>query len=200
MIKIFYAYRIIGLAIMLAISGCAAVSTATNSALEVVGVKKPEIPELPDAQKLPRTIQINLHASENLNVDANGRPLALIARVYKLRQSANFQQTSYDTFLNPQKEKDVLGSDLMEVKEITLVPGQRYHAEEKVSQEAYFIGVVALFRSPANQRWRATFPAADVEKTGITIGMHACALTVGVGSAIKLVGDDIASLSSVHCQ
>ncbi len=189
--------------LVLSIAGCAAVgtvATVANAALEVTGIKKPPVPELPDAQKAPRTILINLQASESLNTDANGRSLALVARIYKLRQTANFQQASYDTFLNPQKEKDALGTDLLEVTEVTLVPGQKYRASEKVSREAYFVGVVALFRAPAPQRWRATFAAADAEKTGITVGMTACALTVGTGQTVKADTDDLKTLSSVRCQ
>jgi type VI secretion system protein VasD len=190
------------IALIISVAGCSnmtGVATVANSALEAVGIKKPELPELPDIQKPPRTIQINLHAGQNLNVDESGRSLALIARVYKLKQNTSFQQASYDTFLNPQKEKEALGADLIEVKEITLIPGQRYQANEKVSGEAYFIGVVALFRSPASQRWRVSFPTSEVEKTGITVGLHACALSVGVGKISEVAGQKPATLASVRC-
>jgi type VI secretion system protein VasD len=184
-------------------AGCASVSSTgsiAESALEAVGLKKPQAPEVPDALKAPRNIQINLHASKTMNIGENGQSLSLVTRVYKLKQSAAFQQASYDTFLSSAKEKEVLGTDLIEVKELTLVPGQRYQFDEKVSKEAYFIGVVALFRSPAQQRWRVTFSSAEIEKTGITIGMHACALSVGTGTTVKAGADDNSSLSAVRCQ
>ncbi|MCU6432923.1 type VI secretion system lipoprotein TssJ [Undibacterium sp. Jales W-56] len=185
------------------LAGCAAVSTVgsvANIALEATGLKKPDAPEIPDAQQAPRNIAIRLHASENLNVDANGRPLALVTRVYKLRQGAAFQQIPFDVFLNPQKEKELLGNDLLEVKEVMLVPGQRYEIVEKVTKEAYFIGVVALFRSPAQQRWRATFVAKEAEVSGITIGLHACALSVGIGSAMLDKENPGKLLGPVRCQ
>ncbi|WP_035820629.1 type VI secretion system lipoprotein TssJ [Janthinobacterium sp. RA13] len=163
----------------LLLTGCAggAIGTLANAALQMAGVAKPP-PELPDAQKPPRNVSIRLHAAQRLNTDADGRPLALVARIYKLRQNAAFEQAPYDSFLDAQREKATLGADLMEVKEVLLVPGQRYEVQEKVSKEAYFIGVVALFRAPASQRWRATFGAADAERGGITVGLHACALSV----------------------
>ena len=172
-------------------AGCAggAIGTLANAALQMAGVAKPP-PELPDAQKPPRNVSIRLHAAQRLNTDAEGRPLALVARIYKLRQSAAFEQAPYDSFLDAQREKAALGADLMEVKEVLLVPGQRYEVQEKVSKEAYFIGVVALFRAPAAQRWRATFGAADAERGGITVGLHACALSVSGTS----------TLSSPRCQ
>ena len=182
------------LLLLLPLTGCAggAIGSLASAALQMAGVAKPPA-ELPDAQKPPRNVRIHLHAAQRLNTDAEGRPLALVARIYKLRQSAAFEQAAYDSFLDAQKEKAVLGADLMEVKEVLLVPGQRYEIEEKVSKEAYFIGVVALFRAPAAQRWRATFAAADAERGGITVGLHACALSVGGGGAM-------AALSSVRCQ
>ncbi|WP_402718947.1 type VI secretion system lipoprotein TssJ [Janthinobacterium rivuli] len=175
----------------LLLAGCAggAIGTLANAALQMAGVAKPP-PELPDAQKPPRNVSIRLHAAQRLNTDADGRPLALVARIYKLRQSAAFEQAPYDSFLDAQREKAALGADLMEVKEVLLVPGQRYEVQEKVSKEAYFIGVVALFRAPAAQRWRATFAAADAERGGITVGLHACALSVS----------GMATLSAPRCQ
>lgn len=150
--------------------------------------------------KVPRTVSIKLHASETLNLDASGRPLALVTKVYKLKQSTAFLQAPYDTFLNPQKEKEALGTDLLEVKEVTLVPGQHYEVAEKVSYEAGFIGVVALFRNPAPARWRVAFPAASAEKSGIVVGMHACVMSVGTGTTTS--GDPTTAnqlLSSVRC-
>lgn len=165
------------------LGGCAAgVGSVAGAALEMVGLRKPALPELPDAQKPPRTIAIRLQAGDKLNADADGRPLALVTRIYKLRQTAAFEQASYDSFLTPQRERELLGADLLEVKELLLVPGQHYEAFEKVSREAYFIGVVALFRAPAPQRWRLAFAAGEAEQAGITVAVHACALSVGPGA------------------
>ena len=132
----------------LALIGCSTttaisvVSAMASSALEASGLKKPTAPEVTDALKVPRTVPIKLHASSALNIDQAGRPLALIAKIYKLRQNTAFVQATYATFLSPQKEKEALGNDLIEVKEVTLIPGQRYEFLEKVSHEAKYIGVV----------------------------------------------------------
>ena len=145
-----------------------------------------------------RNVPIRLHAASALNVDAGGRPLAVVARIYKLRQEAAFQGATYDTFLNPQKEKDALGADLIDVKEVMLVPGQRYEAIEKFGRDAYFVGVVALFHSPAPQRWRLAYSAADAAVGGITVGVHGCALSSGAGA--KALGASANLLSPVRCQ
>ncbi|SEN28401.1 type VI secretion system protein VasD [Duganella sp. CF517] len=183
---------------LLALQGCAAGSIA-GAALQLAGVQKP--PELPDAQKPPRTVAIRLHAAQNLNAGKGEQPMALTTRIYKLRQTATFQQMNFNAFLNAQTERELLGNDLLEVKEVTLIPGQRYEVAEKVTREAYFIGVVALFQAPAEQRWRLSFAAADAEKSGITVGLHACAMSLGAGAlATTAVNQTGKPLAAVRCQ
>ena len=181
--RFLFVFFVLGSAFIL--SACAAVgavSAATkiaNFALESTGLKKPELPEF---QKPPRNIALKLHASSNLNAGATGKPLSLITRVYKLKQTAAFYSAPYDVFLSPEKEKALLGADLLEVRELTLVPGQLYEVTEQVSSESTYIGVVTLFRKPAPQRWRAAFAAAEAETSGITMGLHACSMTLGKGA------------------
>lgn len=173
-----------------ALTGCGSNGIA-GKALEATGLRTP--PELPDAQKPPRTVALRLHASPKLNLNKRGQPIALAVRLYKLRQKDAFEQAPYATFLNPQREREHLGADLVEVREIMLVPGQRYEVTEKVNREAAHLAVVALFQRPAEGRWRSSVAAADAERDGLNVGLHACALTVGGSSGA-------ATLSSVRCQ
>ncbi|UGQ44832.1 type VI secretion system lipoprotein TssJ [Massilia endophytica] len=138
---------------------------------------------LHDSQGPARSVPIRLHAALSLNSGREGRPLALVARIYKLRQSAAFERASFESFMNPAIERELLGADLIGVREVQLVPGQRYEAVEKVSREAAFIGVVALFREPAANQWRASFSAADAERQGITLGLQRCGMTAGAAAA-----------------
>jgi type VI secretion system protein VasD len=165
------------------LAGCGGTAAIGDAVLQMAGATRP--PEMPDAQKPPRTVNIRLHAAATLNSGKGGPPLALVARIYKLRQAEAFERVSYGGFASAQAERELLGPDLLEVKEVLLIPGQRYEVMEQVSREAGYVGVVALFRAPDGQRWRAAFPAADAEQAGITIGLHACAMTVGQGAAAR---------------
>ena len=134
--------------------------------------------ELPEAQKPPRNVLLALNGAAKLNTTAQGQALALVTRIYKLRQRAAFDQASFDTFLDAQREHEVFGADLIEVKELTLIPGQQLRLQEKLGREAGFIGVVGLFHHPGVQGWRLSLPAADAEKNGVQIAAHACALSL----------------------
>lgn len=158
-------------------------SKMADLALEAVGVQKPELPPVPDVQLPARKVALRLHAGGNLNAGSGNTPLSAISRIYKLKQTAAFYATPYDSFLSPEKEKAALGVDLVEVRELSLVPGQMVEATESVSREAPYIGIVTLFMSPAPRRWRVAFSAEDAENRGITLGLHACSLTIGKGAA-----------------
>ena len=166
-----------------ALAGCGTGASIAGAVLQIAGVNRPQ--EVPDAQKPPRNVTIRLHAAPTLNSGDGGPPLALVARIYKLRHAEAFERVSYGEFTSVDSKSELLGPDLLEVKEVLLIPGQRYEVTEKVGREAAYIGIVALFRAPSGQRWRAAFPAAEAEKAGITIGLYGCAMTVGQGTPAR---------------
>jgi type VI secretion system protein VasD len=176
------------------LGGCA--GTTGGGALEAIGLRKP--PPVPESQQPPRNVVLHLDAAPRLNVDARGQPLALLVRIYKLRQRGAFEQAPYAAFLSPQAERDALGADLAEVREVTLVPGQRLDVSDRLARDTPWLGIVALFHAPAERGWRVAFAAADAERTGVTIGLHACALTVGAGAVPA--GGATKPLSLVRCQ
>jgi type VI secretion system protein VasD len=163
--------------------------------MEATGLRKPA--PLPEAQQPPRKVALRLHAAKRLNLDARGQPLALLVRVYKLRQRTAFEQAPYAAFLSPQQEREALGADLIDVRELTLVPGQQLELKETLPRDAGWIGVVALFHSPLQQGWRLAFAAPQAEQSGVTVGLHACAMSASgadEGSA------PARPLSLVRCQ
>lgn len=188
----------------LSLGGCAAAVPALGSvastSLQLVGVGKPDVP---DAQKPPRSVPVTLFAADNLNAANDGKPLSLVIRLYTLKDPATFEQAPLDAFTDPGKEKSALGADLVSVREITLIPGQHYQATEKVPRDAQAFGIVALFRSPAMQRWKFAFDPAKSEKSGIMIGLHNCAMTVTSGTVIPppqgLPAESLNMLSAVTC-
>lgn len=152
-----FSILIAALALILALAACATVRVA----------------ETP-----PRQAAVHLHAAAGLNKGPRGQSLALVTRIYKLRQLAAFERATFDSML---KGAD-LGSDVVDVREVTLVPGQRYEAVEKLERDVAYIGVVGLFRKPAGQQWRLAFAAADAERLGVTIGLQGCAMSAGSGA------------------
>jgi type VI secretion system protein VasD len=184
------------LCLLTACAGSGNGGSLAGAALEAAGLRKPA--PLPEAQLSPRKVVLRLHAAKRLNVDRRGQPLALLVRVYKLRQQAAFEQAPYAAFQSAQAERDALGADLIEVKEVTLVPGQQLELADKLTRDAAWLGVVALFHTPGRDGWRVDFAAADLESAGATVGLHACAMSVGSGAPAG--GPGVKPLSLVRCQ
>ena len=188
-----------------------------DKSLDLVGLmKKPDAPTMPTelpagtSGDLPtlngqvpstasqRQIALRIHAGQVLNTDPSGRSLALVLRIYKLRGTAQFSQTTYPMFAATTADKPLQGDDVISSKEIVLVPGQKYEMVEPMPRDATHLAVVALFRSPDNQRWRFVFDARAATKTGITLGAHGCALSVAVGEPVGSQPDAL-RLAGVQC-
>ena len=79
-----------------------------------------------------------------------------------------------------------------------LTPGKQYDVVETVGVDAPYFAVVALFRAPAPQRWRFVFDAKSAATSGVTMGVHACALSVSAGNALD-VAPEMLRVAGVQC-
>jgi type VI secretion system protein VasD len=183
-------------------AGCA--SPLVQKGLELTGLSAPPIPpEAAEAAQArtpqPRKVTLRIHAGEQLNVNNELRSLSVVLRVYKLKRLEAFSAAPYPTFGQAAAESTAFGSDLVDVREVVLTPGQRHEVIETLPPEAAYLGVVALFRAPAENRWRFAFEARAAAKSGVTLGAHGCALSVAegipVGSPVEAV-----RLAGVSCR
>ena len=157
-------------------STCIILLTLSMGACSLFSKPEPSGVALPD-----RRVAWRLHASPSLNTLEDGRSLALLVRIYRLHSPDKFLQAPADTFGDAKREKDALGDDLVSVREVQLLPGQRHNAIETMPRDIAHVGIVALFHRPAAGRWRQAFASTPSELTGIDIGLHACAMTVHRG-------------------
>ena len=129
------------------------------------------------------------------------KPPVIPLKIYHLRSAQRFEQATFNAFLDQAGEQAALGADLLSVNEVVLTPGVRQELSEQLSDGTAVIGVVALFRSPAENRWRMAFDARtkNLPSDGITIGVHACALTTDSSALSSRISGDPGSLASVRC-
>lgn len=181
-------------------------SGVLDSALQMVGLQRvslqtPDAANLPSLQKPPKTLRvvIRLHAGGLLNSDTNGQSLPVVARIYELREKDAFERAPATAF---DGDKSHLPSELADAllgsREVVLTPGQRYEVTETLPEGTRYIGVLALFRAPAQGRWRHVFDARAATETGLTLGVHACALSVASGQALD-VAPELTRLAGVQC-
>ncbi len=156
-----------------------------DKTLELVGLQKMDsatVPVNPEMLKpaAPTKMPLRIHASDQLNSDGVNRPLALVIKIYKLKAYEDFLRAPYSSFAQaPYKGEEVLAS-----RELVLLPSQRYEVEESLPKDAAYIGVVAMFKSPEQTRWRFVFDVNGSAKEGVTLGAHQCALSVSQGETV----------------
>ncbi|MDR1075784.1 MAG: type VI secretion system lipoprotein TssJ [Xanthomonadaceae bacterium] len=182
--------------LVLALGGCASSGGSPSGGplakvLEAVGLRR--------AADAPKEIPVSLYAGANLNSGNDGQALAVVVRIYRLRQAQRFEQAPFSAFLDEASERAAFGDDLIGTTEIVLQPGQRHEITERLPADAEVLGIVALFRAPAQNRWRLAFDSAASVKKGITIGLHACALTSTSGSLITQLNEEPHSLATAKC-
>jgi type VI secretion system protein VasD len=185
----------------LLLSACSAVQMATDKVgemtLSALGIT---VPEKPDVPLPPRLVTIQLDAAQDMNAGDDGKGLSVIFRLYKLKSQNAFLATPYSTFGNAEKEKEAMGDDILEAREYTLSPGQTIKIKEAVARESGYIGMVSLFRAPSPQRWRFAFVSADASSSGITIGLHRCAMTATSTPPIGMTLSESTLLSPTKCE
>jgi type VI secretion system protein VasD len=164
-----------------------------SSALQLIGIKSSDTPAP------PKTVTLRMHAGFNLNADERGQAFAVVARIFKLREVGPFSSAAYTAFGNAGREREALGDSLLEVREIVLTPGQQIESSERLAGDAAFLAVVVLFRSPAHERWRIAFAKTDLDKNGITIGVHRCAMSVTGGKAQGVNAAQLELLTPAVC-
>lgn len=187
---------VLGLFTVLLLSSCAAVSQVGDLAakpLEYVGLiesSKEEAEAAAQAAKNQkdalqraaiRKVELSLSAGANLNANEDGVGLALVVRVYGLKDATAFQQLPLESFSSPEREAEALGADVVTTRELVITPGQKLQSQQQIDPEVNAIGVVALFREPAVHRWRLVFELKQAAREGIVLGANACALSATAG-------------------
>ena len=188
-------------------AGCASTAGGDgiiDKTLETIGLKAPKLEEvsLKDAKALlpvKRQLTLRVHAADQLNTDPRGRSLSVVVRVFKLRRMEAFLAAPYSAFGDPALEKTAFGDDVVDAREVVMRPGQKHEVVETLSSDVGYLAVVALFRVPAEGRWRFVFDAKQAEKSGVTLGVHGCAISVAAGLP-EHAAPETMRLAGVRCR
>jgi type VI secretion system protein VasD len=166
-----------GMVIML--GGCAAVSAIAPAAdliMTMTGLKKPDGPP-PD-----REIQIRVIGAEDLNLNEQKQALSVVLKLYRLKDNTAFNQLTPDVANSVEREKAFFKAELIEAKEQLLIPRQEHIFKEKIPADVQYIGIAGMFRAPNPKRWKVAIPVAEIDKkTPLTVGVHACTISISDG-------------------
>lgn len=179
-------------------TGCASqgrLAKVLRKPMEAVGLAAPQ------PEERMRSIEVQLFASDDLNIGRGDRGVAAVTRVYQLRAADRFNQTGHDTFLDEARTRDALDDDLLASEEVVMMPGTRRDLHLTLREDTAYLGVVTLYQAPAAQRWRFAFDISGnrTRAAGIRIGLHACAMSTDASALTTEVSGPPDSVQSVQC-
>lgn len=103
------------------------------------------------------TMRVDVVASKDLNPNSRGQPAPVVVRIYALKSEDLFNGADFFTLWD--KEKQVLGGDLLTRREYEVQPGGTITKVDSIDKNAAYIGVVAAFREINSSTWRAIVKA-----------------------------------------
>ena len=139
------------------LSGCGltqTVSDATSSTAKAIFYKK------------VKTLHLDFTGRAAMNTDMSdmrGLSVPTVVRVYQLRDNKIMDKATYDSVLN--EADNLLRADLLDQQAMVIKPGEGAQLNVPLDQDAQFVTVVALFRTPDTQMntWRLTLPRDDLD-------------------------------------
>lgn len=126
----------------------------------------------------PKSFEIRGDGDPILNRDISGKSLSVVVRVYQLKDAGEFSKLTFDMLASGRPETEFLGQELLGKSEAIVVPGGKYVNTDKISSDAKYVGVVALFRRPDQHYWRYLLDADSVRSNGVVFKVKDCYLTL----------------------
>ncbi len=134
-------------------------------------------------------------ADATLNRDTANRPLSVVLNVYQLTDRQAFSRQTFDDFVAGKSDADLFGAELIQKSELIVLPGDKKSIAMNLLPETKYVGIVAIYRLPAEQQWRYLVPASEIRKTNfigmrkditVSLRLHDCYMEVD-GVAIDLI-------------
>jgi len=133
-------------------------------------------PPPPPPPPPPTVLQATIIVLPNVNPDARGRPSPVVFRFYELKALAAF--TTADFFALLDKDKEILGAELVAREEFQLMPGEQRKLERKVQADTRYIGAIAAFRDLERAQWRATMTVIPQRTSTVEIKLDGSKVTI----------------------
>ena len=131
----------------------------------------------------PTLIEAKAEASAQVNPDARKRPSPVMVRVYELKSRTQFDATDFISLF--ERDKDVLGGDLVSRDEFVIRPGESKDIKKQPAPEIKFLAVLVGFRDLEKSRSRAVIAVVPNTTNRWTIKIDPLAVTIQPATPAK---------------
>ena len=144
------ARTLVVLLVCMGLMGCSTMWDATKKAAQVIW--EPDTP-VGEAKEQPTELTLSLVALDQLNPNASGDPTPLEFHIFQLEDDSKFLAADYDRMVKD--FEDALGTNYVDHKDYTLLPGQfKFVGPVKVDEDTSYIGVMAHYADPDTAQWK----------------------------------------------
>lgn len=103
--------------------------------------------------------RLTISSTANLNLNDSDEPLPVMVNIYQLGDNKAFEEASFADLWK--KDLATLGDSMLTKETLTVNPASQERLVFERHAQAKFIGVMAIFRKPEKEEWRATKVVAD---------------------------------------
>lgn len=128
-------------------------SAAALIGVALAGCADVPIPFITPKKPDPTVVDAKVVASPQANPDARKRPSPVVVRVYELKSRAQFDSADFLSLY--ERDKEVLGGDLVQRDEFILKPGETKDLNRQPQPDTKFLAVLVGFRDLEKSRSRA---------------------------------------------
>jgi len=98
-------------------------------------------------------MRLSFESSRNLNtLNEVSTALPVVVRIYQLKNKERLEQADFRSLWK--SDREVLGADFLDRREIILNPGENIQIDVDLMEESAFVAVMALFRKTEGKSWR----------------------------------------------
>jgi type VI secretion system protein VasD len=102
--------------------------------------------------RVPNEVQLEIEASDRVNIDENGRSLPTRLRLYQVSDLSPLEHASFDDLWT--RPQEVLAGTALSSQELVIYPGQVVVHRFKRNDKADYVVGIAVFREPEGEAWR----------------------------------------------
>ncbi|HKQ23909.1 MAG TPA: type VI secretion system lipoprotein TssJ [Burkholderiales bacterium] len=119
---------------------------------------------------------LELRAAETLNPDDSDRPSPLRLRLYELKSVSAFNSADFNSLY--QRDKEVLGGNLVALEEIQVQPGMQKSFTRTLSPDTKVLAVLAPYRKIEQAGWRASIDVPPGKTTPLVLDVGSLAVSL----------------------
>lgn len=100
-------------------------------------------------------IKVDLDSAPDINLNEKSEPLPVVVRIYQLTDKGAFESATFGEIWK--NDNGALGATMLTRNEVVVNPSSEDRIRVDRHKQAQYVGVVAIFRTPADGNWRGLY-------------------------------------------